>query len=103
MRSHIANDAFAPDARLAEALDTIRLSQDNPDGHRRARAARPPDGIPREVWIGEEVVDRLCEDAHAQLLEKMRTARRGRLLIGRIDASVLTSMALPSGRAICRA
>ena len=38
-----------------------------------------------------------------QALEKMRTASRGRLLTGRIDASVLTSIALPSGRAICRA
>ena len=37
------------------------------------------------------------------LLEWMRTARRGRLLIGSIEASVLTSTALPSGRAIWRA
>jgi hypothetical protein len=38
-----------------------------------------------------------------QLLVWMRTASGGRLLTGRIEASVLTSMALPSGRAICRA
>ena len=40
---------------------------------------------------------------HDQLLLWIRTARRGRLLIGRIEASVLTSMALPSFRAIWRA
>ena len=39
----------------------------------------------------------------AQLLVRILTASRGRLLTGRTEASVLTSMALPSGRAIWRA
>ena len=38
-----------------------------------------------------------------QLLVWILTASRGRLLTGSGDASVLTSMALPSCRAICRA
>ena len=54
------------------------------------------------VRIGEQVVKGVGEGAH-QLPENRRTARRGRLLTGRMEASVLTSMALPSGRAIWRA
>jgi hypothetical protein len=58
--------------------------------------------------IGKQVVPDLVEKqlAHRsrksdsrtcnQLLEKIRTARPGRLLTGRIEASVFTSMELPS-------
>ena len=60
------------------------------------------DGIDGEVRIGEQRIDRHSEDAH-QLLLRIFTASRGRLLTGRIEASVLTSMALPSGRASWRA
>ena len=83
------------DACLAERADPIRLPDDHPDRHTGIGATGAVDGIHAEVRIGEQRVDRRGEHAH-QLLEEIFTARRGRLLTGRIEASVFTSMALPS-------
>lgn len=91
--------------RRPELGDAVRPPRDDADGDAIADASRAPDGGARDVRIGEEVVDRRSEGVHhpAQLLVRILTASRGRLLTGSTEASVLTSMALPSGRAIWRA
>ena len=94
--------AIADHVRLAELADPVRLPNDRPDRHLGIGAADPVDGIDAKVRIGEQRVDGGSEDGH-QLLDEIFTARRGRLLMGRIEASVFTSMALPSGRASWRA
>ena len=98
----VEHRCLGENARLAELADAIRPAEDRPHRHTRIGAAGTVNGIPRQVRIGEQRVDRCGEDAH-QLLEEIFTARRGRLLTGRIEASVFTSMALPSGRASWRA
>ena len=90
-----------PEPRLAELADGIGATGDDADGER-VPVRRLVRRLAAEVRVSEERVDRRGEHPH-QLLVWSRTARRGRLLTGRTEASVLTSMALPSGRAICRA
>src|SRR5690606_3723190 len=87
---------FRPEPRLAETGDLVRTSGNDTHTHGRSAIGRI-DSVPADVRIAEQVVDRLREGAHThQLLVWMRTASRGRLLTGRGEASVLTSMALPS-------
>ena len=96
--ANIDRDRLGNDARLAELQHPIRPAHDYPHQHPGIGAAGAKDGVAAKVRIGEQRVDRFREGGH-QLLEVIFTARRGRLLMGSTEASVLTSMALPSGRA----